>query len=496
MYEIELKFAVPTERRAVLEKALKRGSVRIERMRAIYFDTTDDRLAKSGISLRIRKEGRHWVQTVKAAADSLRRLEHNVSVTPPRGGGPPALDLTRHDATPAGEVLRKALENGSDGGSSAGLSMRFRTQVSRMIRTIRTPGARVEIVLDTGKIVAGDRSWPICELDLELKSGRVAALVSLAAQWASRYGLWLSTISKAERGARLAHGEVEARPVKAEAPFVDVKQGAAAFFVATMESCLAQVLGNASEVVAGACDEPVVHQLRIGLRRLRTALRELGMLIDGIDPAWEPVLRRAFQQLGEYRDMAIVVRAARQELHAAGAPPFLDPKPVHGGCRPENAVRDPLFQRTLLDVLAFTHDQETEGVGVDRIGKDVRTLVSERLEDLRRCIARDGKRFVTLDSARQHRVRKRLKRLRYLSEFVAPLFGTKEIKRYLTGWRQAQDALGEYNDQKIAAQVFRAETQTQPHAWFAVGWLAARQRASVKRCKRALLKAAKTPAFW
>ena len=498
MDEIELKFAVPAERRAALEKALRRGRVRIERMQAIYFDTADERLAKRGVTLRLRKEGRRWVQTVKAAtaADSFRRLEQNVSVTAPSDGGPPALDLAWHDAAPAGEVLREALGNGSEGDASAGLAMRFRTDVRRMTRTIRVAGARVEIALDTGNIITSDRSWPICELELELKSGRVTALVGLAAQWADRHGLWLSTVSKAERGARLARGEVEGSPVKAVAPLVDVKQRATAFFVATIESCLAQILGNASEVAAGACDEPFVHQLRIGLRRLRTALRELSMLVNGIDPEWEPVLRSAFRELGEYRDIAVVVPAVREELDAAGAPSFPDPKPVHRARRPETIVRDPLLQRTLLDVLAFGHELTAEAIGDDSIGKDVRTLVARRLDGLRRSVARDGKRFATLDPARQHRVRKCLKRLRYLSEFATPLFGTKQITRYLAAWRQAQGALGEYNDQRIAAQFFRAETGTEPRAWFAVGWLAARQQACVKRCKRALRKATKTPAFW
>ena len=58
MHEIELKFAVPPGKRAVLEKALKRGRLHRERMRAVYFDTCDERLAKHRASLRLRKEGR------------------------------------------------------------------------------------------------------------------------------------------------------------------------------------------------------------------------------------------------------------------------------------------------------------------------------------------------------------------------------------------------------------------------------------------------------
>lgn len=126
----------------------------------------------------------------------------------------------------------------------------------------------------------------------------------------------------------------------------------------------------------------------------------------------------------------------------------------------------------------------------------MRTLVARRLEKLRWRVSRDGKRFATLDSTRQHRVRKRLKRLRYLGEFAAPLFGVRRVTDYLAVWRQAQDVLGEYNDQRIAARAFRTQAKTEPRARLAVRWLAARQRACVKRCELALRKAAKTPAFW
>ena len=496
IYEIELKFAVPEKSREALEKALKRGKVQRTRMQAIYFDTADERLASAGVSLRLRKEGRAWVQTLKVGRDPFRRLEHNVSVRPLPGIEPPALDLARHNASPASEMLRKALDQPSDSGSSPALSMRFRTQVSRLARTIRVPGAQFEIALDTGTIVADDRSLPICELELELKSGRVAAMIILAAKWANRYGLWVSTISKAERGTRLARGEASDRSVKPQTALVDEKQGSPAFFVATIESCLAHVFGNASEVGAGDSSEPVVHQLRIGLRRLRTALREMGTLVDGIDLAWEPRLRETFRQLGAHRDITIVVPTARQLLNAIGAPSLDDSKPRHGIPLPETIVRDTFFQRTLLDMLAFVHDQKTRGIVVDRSGQEVRPLISGRLDELRQRIAKDGKRFDALDPDRQHRVRKRLKRLRYLCEFAAPLFGVKEVTRYLFAWRKAQDALGEYNDLQTAAQVFRQEAQSQPHAWFAVGWIKGRQGANVKRCTRALRKAAKTPAFW
>ena len=497
MHEIELKFAVPSGNRSALEKALKQGRVHSVRMQAAYFDTADDRLGKHGALIRLRKEGRRWVQTAKAVtADSIRRIEHNVVVKAASGSGRPVLDLALHNGTSAGAALRKALGRRRAGDANAALLVRFRTDVTRTTRTVRIAGALVELALDIGKIAANDRSIDVSELEFELKSGNVGALVSLAGRWADRHGLWLSTVSKAERGARLARGETGGHPVKAVPLIVEGKCGSAAFLRAAVQSCLAQVLANASEVGASATDDEVIHQLRVGLRRLRTALRELASPGSGIDPAWEPMLRSAFRELGVHRDLAIVVPSMRAEIAAAGAPSFADPKAEHRPHQPQAVVRDPAFQRTLLALLAFCHESPALPDGGDSNGRHVRALIARRLDRLGADLRRDAKRFARLDPALQHRVRKRLKRLRYLSEFAAPLFGNGQVKRYLEKWQQAQDALGEHNDQRISAEIFRAEAAKEPHAWFAVGWLAARGREGIKRCERALRAAASATAFW
>lgn len=499
MDEIELKFAVPREARAALESALRRGSVRVERLRAIYFDTPDERLGRHGLSLRLRKQGRHWFQTVKAATgDPLRRLEHEVPVEPPSATREPALDLSRHDGSEAGAALRRALGADVTAGGPAALAVRFRTDVSRIARTVRLQGARVELCLDTGRIGAGDRTTPVAEFELELKSGSAEALMALAARWAERHALWLSTVSKAERGARLVRGDVGGQPVKASAPQVGPKIDAHGFLVAALQSCLAQVLGNASEVAAGGADEEYVHELRVGLRRLRTALRELKADRAGADPGWEPVLRHVFEELGRHRDRTIVLPAVRAELAAAGLAPPTESALATGEGLPADVVRSGSFQRTLLGLLAFTHEraaQASAGIRGGK-GKGVRALVAKRLDALHRLLAHDAVQFDRLSPARQHRVRKRLKRLRYLCEFAAPLFGSAQVTQFLARWRDAQQALGECNDHRMAIDAFRARAPKGSNGGPAVGWLKARRRAMVGRCQRALRKASRAEPFW
>jgi len=499
--EIELKFVVPTEEFSSLESALRQDRVSVRRMQAFYFDTADERLGRHGVAVRLREEGREWVQTAKARTpDALHRLEHNVEVEVPRGMRQPQLDLARHDGEPVGEAVRRALADPADGGAAGALSERYSSDVCRIARTVRVRGASVELSLDRGTICAGNRSAPVSEFELELKSGRVDALVSLAAAWADRHRLWLSTISKAERGARLARGESEGLPVRAGTVSVEPRASMRTFLHASMTSCLAQILGNASEIGAGAADEEFVHQLRIGLRRLRTALRELKAMRYGADPGWETALRVAFQELGRHRDRAIVLPAVRAELAAAGVATVMqldaERGPASNARSPGQLVRAAGFQHTLLGLLAFAHDDETAAAGAGRKGKPARAKVARRLEALHRLLARDAKRFARLDSRRQHRVRKRLKRLRYLSEFAAPLFSAAEVAQYLARWGKAQDALGDCNDHRIATAAFRADVPRHPEAQRAVHWLAGQRTALVERCRIALRKASRKRPFW
>ena len=82
----------------------------------------------------------------------------------------------------------------------------FTTRVERVVRIVHVGEAVIEAALDRGELSADGRRAPVCELELELKSGQPPALFDLARQLAKRVPLRLSLISKAERGYGLAVG--------------------------------------------------------------------------------------------------------------------------------------------------------------------------------------------------------------------------------------------------------------------------------------------------
>ena len=495
--ELEIKFRIDPERLAGVRAAMEAGAADAappprQRLQAHYHDTPDGALAAAGIALRLRKEGRGWKQTLKAPGTSrVHRLEHEVEVAW-KGRGMPPLDVGLHDGSDAGKALARAL---GDGDGAAALAPRYGTDVWRRRLDAEADGARSRSRSTRAGSSAGGDHAPVCEIEFELKSGDAAGLFALAERWREAHGLWLSTLSKAERGELLARGSPAVPAVKAGTPRVDDGMDGEALLRAIVAECLDQIVGNAGEVAAGTSGPEHVHQLRVGIRRLRTVLRELGALSSSVDAAWEEPLVRVFRALGEVRDRKTAAEAVQPKLRAAGAPAVDFPAPEQGGLPdPARVVREGDFQAALLRLLAFTLTRPVAAATAH--GKNPRDLTRERLRKLHRTVARDGRRFESLAEEDRHRVRKRLKRLRYLAESVAPLHGEAAVERYLKRLRPAQDALGAHNDAQVALAYYRQAAEREPKAWFAVGWLQARRKADAKACRKALGEVADAPRFW
>lgn len=486
--EIELCLRVPDAQVARLREAMKAAGAVPLRLRARYFDTPDSRLARHAVALRMRQEDSRWMQTLKArGASHFERLEHEV-VLARHGDEGPELDIDLHEREAAGQALHEAL--GDDG--AARLAERFGTDVTRWHCTQAfADGTRIEFALDEGRVQAGERSEPICEIELELKSGALDTLFDVALDGIARHGLWLVTASKAERGERLASGAaasaVRAGPVTLEAP-----RTGANFLRAVLAATLDAVLANATTVAGGSDDVECIHQLRVGIRRLRTAMRELHDLSDAIDPAWDAALAACFEQLGRRRDAETLDDAVRPLLSDANAP--VTSWPASDAADTAAAVRDAGFQRALLSLLQLAHagDERFAELSPAR----TRGHVAARLDRLWKRIARDTRRFESLPLGQQHRTRKRLKRLRYLAEFAAPLWSAKAAGRFVQGLEKAQDALGRHQDVSAAADRFREAAREDPRAWFAAGYLSAHLAVTARAARKALETATRIKAFW
>lgn len=487
MKELELKLIVPPARQAALLRSLEMAKAPKVELEAHYFDTADRLLDNSGMSLRVRKEGKAWVQTLKASTEHpANRFEHNVVVA--ATDDTPRPDLVKHAGSKAGRALQKLLGDVS----RIELHEVFRTTVTRRHLTRQLKADAVELAFDKGLIRAHGRELAVSELKLALKSrSNARQLFALARSLVKDHGLWLSTVSEGARGTLLS-SEPGADPPVAKAKPIHFNPGSPARrqFRAMVDNCLAQITPNASYIAAGSTDADQVHQLRVGIRRLRTVLRDASPLVKAVPAHWEPSLRTTFQALGAHRDRVDVGETIKPQLEAAGAPLALPPSDDVGTPSLQDAVRATSFQLVLLECLAFTL---TGGHGT---GISARKVLTQRMDSLHKRVLKEGQRFTKLDTDRQHRVRKRMKRLRYVSELSAPLFGHQRVAHFLKTLTPAQDALGKHNDGLVALEAFKGSTQRDARAWFSVGWLTAHQAQTASHCKQRLQQLGKAKPFW
>ncbi|MEL6198219.1 MAG: CYTH domain-containing protein, partial [Pseudomonadota bacterium] len=148
--------AVPALRRRI--GALDTEKPRSRKLRTIYLDTAGAGLAKAGHALRLRLEARRWTQTVKTAREMEAGLSKTDEINTPASGG--RIDLA---ALPA--AVRAEIERAADG---LPLAPVYETVVTRTTWQLRHAGATVEVALDRGEIVAGERRATLDELELEL----------------------------------------------------------------------------------------------------------------------------------------------------------------------------------------------------------------------------------------------------------------------------------------------------------------------------------------
>ncbi len=488
MNELELKFRLDEHAALRWQQMFDAQHARRLRLRARYFDTDDGSLGRAGIALRLRLEGDHWVQTLKARGESaVHRIEHEVAVAGTTDDTP-ALDIARHAGTPAHEPLLKAL--GSSG--PAALVERFATDVWRSIAVIDGgEGSRIEAALDLGHVRASGREAAIAELELEHLAGPLSALFKRAEEALSIAGLWLSTISKAEQGERLRAGSPTPATKAQALPSVHDAHGAKVLRT-VLNHTLAQILPNLAITAEGKADAEHIHQARVGLRRLRTVLREFATASPGIDPTWEPVLARTFRTLGEQRDRDAVLAAVRPLLEAAGAPALA--WAAHEDIDVVAAVRAPALQQTLLRLLALLHADDDSLSPLS--GKATADLMATRLQRLHRRVERAGRVFETLPPVEQHAARKRLKRLRYLSEFAQLLWPEDKVLAYVDKLKPMQEALGQHADCAVAAEHFRHDAEADPAAQFAAGYLQGHLETTAREAHKALRGMRKLKRFW
>ena len=230
----------------------------------VYYDTPAHDLWQRGYALRVRCANGKYVQTMKDAGSAVGGLHVR---------GEWETDLANGRPDPA------ALVRQADGPAHALLAPDIAGQLLPVftITTTRTrwrlqpaPGCDVECVLDVGVVRCGKRHTAIAEVELELQRGAPAQLIALALAFTDTLALRIENISKADRGYALAGMQRLAVPVKASPVALRAKATLDDACQRILQACLEHMDANVAGVLAQ--DAESLHQMRVGLRRLRAAL--------------------------------------------------------------------------------------------------------------------------------------------------------------------------------------------------------------------------------
>ena len=456
--EIELKLLVEADRLAdfsnapvIVANARNKGSRK--HLRAVYYDTPKRTLQRNGLSFRVRQSGKRFTQTVKAELgnDPLRRGEWEAGVSSMAPDIALALPFIP-------EKLRAELQRHP-------LEAVFTTDIRRHQRLVDLASGTVEVAFDQGHLKSGDRSMPVSEIELELKAGNPSAIYELALRLAEHGPARPSIRSKSARGFDLAADIAPAakRPRKIR---LDPSASLDEAFAAILRACLHHLLQSLPAAEDGR-DAEGIHQLRVALRRLRSVLdlmrsvvslskvdllrSEAKWLAQTLSPArdWDvfqqqtlgvvaqgcaaiagfDALETAVEQRRAacYDKIRLVLADRRASYFLIGLGSWIESRGWRSDAAPEHPAQ------LAEPALNFAH----------------RILSAQHAKLLKR-----GRRFKSRTAEELHQVRLAAKKLRYVSDFLLPLYGQrKSAKRFSKALAVLQHELGLYNDMATTASL-------------------------------------------
>jgi triphosphatase len=472
MDEIELKLRLdPADLPRLKELALPGAPARAvtRRLESVYFDTPDLRLYRRAVTLRVRRQGRRFVQTVKGPSQGDGLLQLRGEWEGPVASCAPDLDAL---PDPAARAQLGPL-------APADLKPVFESRIRRTARIVRDPDGgdgRVEIAIDHGEIrTSAGAAQEVCEVELELKSGDPKTLYRLALILAEHVPLRVERRTKAERGYALAAG-LDAAPAPRKAARIDYPADATVEQVmeGIVREGLEHVAANEAAVLDGS-DSAGVHQMRVGLRRLRSALAVFRDLLPGEQrETLDRELKWLTDELGAGRDWDVFAEGLLAPVRAAlggdaaGAPALdalsslVDEARRRGGEAARAAVRSPRYAALLLTLSGWLRTRGWRAQPVSEASAVLFRPAAEEaarlLDERHRQVRRRGKGFQGLAPEPRHRVRIALKKLRYATEFFRPLHGAggrggKAFDRYHRRLADLQESLGHLNDVATAERL-------------------------------------------
>ena len=300
------------------------------------------------------------------------------------------------------------------------------------------------------------------------------------------------------------------QPIKAAAVVLDPGWSAQDAVRQIVRACLAHFATNAAQIARSRNPE-FLHQARVALRRMRSALRLLPPGDQQAD-SLRAGLRWLSAELGAARDWDVLLadtlppvareyaRAPQGAASAGAGSARLLAAARRKRARARRRAREALESGRCAGLLQTLGDW-LAGPGLPTLHIDgLAQFAAREIGKRHKRLLRDARDFASLGAEDRHAIRIDAKRLRYAVEFFGSLFETEASRRYLRQLMQAQDALGTLNDAFVALRLLDPLLAAQPGAGgfasFARGWLAATEADSLAAASSTLKRLAGTERFW
>jgi triphosphatase len=428
-FELDVRSAGKLRRHALLSPAPRRQWLQ----RTVYFDTADSALRRKGYTLRVRKIGKSFVQTVKSIARSAGLFEREEWESPVRALCPDPKALEQMPLATLSHLGR--LEPVAEFG------------VDRTSWIVSRDGSELEVVLDCGSLSAGGRKQPLHELEIELKVGDPHVIFAIAEELAHSVPMKIGVLSKEERGLMLARRMLD-REQKSLGPDIRKRMDVRQAVEAIVHECVRHFRLNERAIIEHREPE-AVHQARVALRRLRSAL---SFFRPAIRPRSLDPLRSKLEELAlplaRARNIDVFLARHGEELGEADRHKL-------SLARDEAYDRliDELGRQRSRDLLLGMIEWAAWHWGTKRADDPIRDFAVSRFDSAWRKMKGRVSRLSVLDDSELHRLRIAVKKLRYAVEFLAALYPEKAVREFVRSLEGIQDGFGFLHDGVMAREL-------------------------------------------
>lgn len=471
--ELKLQLSPKSARKLIAHTTLSGIAPQKQRLLNTYYDTPDLSLHDRRIALRFRQKGWQWLLTVKSAEPAsgglALRSEWETAATPG------CFDFSHVDNAELREFLEIRSEH---------LVPVFTTHFKRQIWHVPFGDSLIELAIDRGHIESGGKRLPICEVELELLSGQVSDIFGLTRHLQGQIDLVPAIASKAERGYQL-FADQPLRPFRARNPALENTQTPIDAFRTIALACLEHFQRNEPGLLDG--DDPeFVHQARVALRRLRSAIKLFApvlppQFVNAYGKTWQTLA----SALGEARNWDVFLTETLPPVQQAFPGDSSLRRLRNEGRRRARNARHAIarllagreYPRLLVEFTAAVYALS------DTLPIPLKDFAHKRIAAHTRRARKLAEKHATLDSAERHRMRIAFKKLRYTLEFFGAQLPKKRLATYLEGLSKLQDELGLINDQITAAQLIKETLGKRPPGAIH-GWVAGRHELLLKQLER------------